>query len=150
MVSGFFIGILDWHTALCRLPFGLLACPRRDSAWRARAHAVYACTNFVCLDVGAGRKVAYYYVTHIRFWLDLAATVPFIYLICVIVISGGHGYTVRGREGDRMCPGPTALGGQACCGRCYPSVRPNDRLALQPTPACSASSSRPSGSTRCR
>ncbi|PNW75568.1 hypothetical protein CHLRE_12g531950v5 [Chlamydomonas reinhardtii] len=42
-----------------------------------------------------GRKVAYYYVTHIRFWLDLAATVPFIYLICVIVISGGHGYTAK-------------------------------------------------------
>ncbi|KAG2453393.1 hypothetical protein HYH02_001617 [Chlamydomonas schloesseri] len=42
-----------------------------------------------------GRKVAYYYGTHIRFWLDVAATVPFVYLITIIVLSDGQGFTAK-------------------------------------------------------
>ncbi|KAG2438741.1 hypothetical protein HXX76_005286 [Chlamydomonas incerta] len=94
------------NVGFCSIDYGDLgtSCTATDLAFGC----IYTLNLFLSFQLGLlvvnghrkkkvmdGRKVAYFYVTHTRFWLDVAATVPFIYLICVIVLSDGQGYTAK-------------------------------------------------------
>ncbi|GFR44039.1 hypothetical protein Agub_g5199, partial [Astrephomene gubernaculifera] len=91
------------NVAFCSINYGHLrsACTATDLAFGA----VYAANLLTSFQLGLmvvsghrkkavldGRRLAHYYVMYGRFPLDLAAVVPFVYLLVVLGLSGGQGY----------------------------------------------------------
>ncbi|EFJ39425.1 hypothetical protein VOLCADRAFT_100992 [Volvox carteri f. nagariensis] len=94
------------NVAFCSVNYGQLhsSCTATDLTFGI----IYTLNLFISFNLGMlvvnghrkkavqdGRRVAMYYIMHGRFLLDLAATVPFVYLVVVLALSDGQGYRAK-------------------------------------------------------